>query len=274
MTPTPQSVVIGFIVLGAAFWVLQRLFPSISGQKILRQGYGTDVIYWVFQPLIARPVIQIGVAVALVPLALYLGTNLESIQKGRGTLATQPAWAQAIQVLLLADFIGYWQHRLFHRQPLWRFHAIHHSSTELDWLSSARLHPVNEVLSRIFPAVAIVGLGYSPLALAIYLPVTTLYAVYLHANVGWSYGPLRYAVASPTFHRWHHTSEVWGRDKNFAGLFPIWDLLCGTFYMPIGEKPHSFGVADPVPSGFLGQMIFPFRRRRHSILAENSQDLS
>jgi sterol desaturase/sphingolipid hydroxylase (fatty acid hydroxylase superfamily) len=67
-------------------------------------------------------------------------------------------------------------------------------------------------------------------------------------------------IASPAFHRWHHTSAEEGRDRNFAGFFPLWDLLFGTFYMPKGAQPEVFGVDDPVPSGLLGQLVYPFRR--------------
>ena len=111
-------------------------------------------------------------------------------------------------------------HRLFHRRWLWRFHAIHHSSRTVDWLSTARLHPVNDALSRLAQVLPLYRLGFSGVALAAFVPCFTLYALLLHANVGWSFGPLRYLLASPTLHRWHHTTEAEGIDKNSAGLFP------------------------------------------------------
>src|SRR5262249_31012579 len=70
----------------------------------------------------------------------------------------------------------------------------------------------------------------------------------------------RYVIASPTFHRWHHTSEAHGLDKNFAGLLPIWDLAFGTFYMPAGELPCEFGIREAIPDTLLGQLAWPFRR--------------
>jgi sterol desaturase/sphingolipid hydroxylase (fatty acid hydroxylase superfamily) len=73
-------------------------------------------------------------------------------------------------------------------------------------------------------------------------------------------GPLRFVLASPAFHRWHHTSDEQGLDKNFAGLFPVWDLVFGTFYLP-AEQPTAFGVRDEVPAGFLAQLAWPFRGR-------------
>ena len=75
-------------------------------------------------------------------------------------------------------------------------------------------------------------LGFSPAAVAAYIPFLTCYAVFLHANVSWGFGRLGWLVASPKFHRWHHTSEDEGLDKNFAGLLPLFDVAFGTYYMP------------------------------------------
>jgi sterol desaturase/sphingolipid hydroxylase (fatty acid hydroxylase superfamily) len=137
---------------------------------------------------------------------------------------------------------------------------VHHSSQDLDWLSSVRVHPVNDMIARILQAVPIVALGFNVAAVAAFAAVVPIYAITLHANLNWTYGPFRYVIASPAFHRWHHTSADEGRDKNFAGFFPIWDLLFGTFYMPKGEQPRVFGVDDAIPRGLLGQLIYPFRR--------------
>jgi len=69
-------------------------------------------------------------------------------------------------------------------------------------------------------------------------------------------------IASPTFHRWHHTSEREGLDKNFAGLLAFLDVIFGTFYLPKGQQPRCFGVeGEDVPPTLLGQLLYPFRRR-------------
>ena len=103
-------------------------------------------------------------------------------------------------------------------------------------------------------------LGFSPAALAAYLPFLTLYAIMLHANVDWSFGPLRNVIASPAYHRWHHSAEEQALDKNFSGLFPVMDILFGTYYLPRGLKPQRFGVVgEAPPHGFFGQLVYPFR---------------
>jgi sterol desaturase/sphingolipid hydroxylase (fatty acid hydroxylase superfamily) len=150
-------------------------------------------------------------------------------------------------------------HRLFHG-PLWRFHAIHHSSVDLDWLSSVRLHPLNDVLTRLVQVVPFLLLGFMPTVLLAYLPFLTFHAILLHANVPWSFGPLRHLISSPSFHRWHHTSQSEALSKNFAGLLPLWDWLFGTLYLPNGRQPQQFGVLDQaVPDGFWRQLVHPFR---------------
>jgi sterol desaturase/sphingolipid hydroxylase (fatty acid hydroxylase superfamily) len=131
----------------------------------------------------------------------------------------------------------------------------------VDWLSSVRLHPVNDALTRVVQVLPLYWIGFNGTALAAFVPFLTFMALLLHADVTWSFGPLRYVIASPRFHRWHHTTEEEGLDKNFAGLFPFIDLFCGTFYMPPGREPSRFGVLhDHVPGGIGGQLVYPFRR--------------
>jgi sterol desaturase/sphingolipid hydroxylase (fatty acid hydroxylase superfamily) len=68
-------------------------------------------------------------------------------------------------------------------------------------------------------------------------------------------------IASPVFHRWHHTAEDEGLDKNFAGLFPTFDALFGTLYLPRDRQPQVFGVKnEAVPETLLAQLAYPFRR--------------
>ena len=77
-------------------------------------------------------------------------------------------------------------------------------------------------------------------------------ALFVHANLNWTFGPLKYVIATPVFHRWHHGPPHLGGNKNFAPTFALWDYLFGTFYMPEGELPKEYGVDDPhMPQGFL-----------------------
>jgi sterol desaturase/sphingolipid hydroxylase (fatty acid hydroxylase superfamily) len=256
------GIFVGLALVGALMVSLERLWPSVRGQRLLRQGWKVDLAYWLFTPLVTRAVTRfVAGALLVIAVALFFkGATAQSLLAGHGPVGRQPAWLQAIELLLLMDLVGYGTHRWFHGGWRWRFHAIHHSPVDLDWLSSVRLHPVNDLMTRITQVTVAVGLGFAPLVLAGAAPLLTLWAIFLHANVDWDLGSLRTVIASPRFHRWHHTSADEGRDRNFAGLFPIWDILFGTYDMP-AHAPTRFGVDDPVPEGLIGQLIWPFRRR-------------
>jgi sterol desaturase/sphingolipid hydroxylase (fatty acid hydroxylase superfamily) len=265
--PTAGSLAAAFALLSVLFWPLERWWPSRPDQRRWRRpGVRTDLLYWFFTPLVTRAVTRLAVVAAVVALALVAGVPLDrgalqAFAGGRGRWTAVPVGLQALVVVVVGDFVGYGSHRLFHGRRLWRFHAVHHSSTEVDWLSSVRLHPVNDVVSRLLQVVPFVLLGVSPAVLAGYVPFLTFHALLLHANLRWTFGPLRYVVSSPAFHRWHHTTQAEGLDKNFAGLLPVWDLLFGTFYMPAGRQPERFGITGgDVPAGLLGQLAYPFRR--------------
>jgi len=255
------GILIALAGLSVLLYTLERLFPSVRGQQWWRRDGHVDMLYWLFTPLVMRAALKIVGVAGLVIVLGALGRQVgPRTAEGFGPVVWQPAWLVLVEMLLLGDLTGYWTHRWFHRRRQWKFHAVHHSSTQLDWLSTVRVHPVNDIVSKLAPALLLACLGFPLKALAGYVPLLTFYAVLLHANVDWSFGPLRLVIASPLFHRWHHTTEEQGLNKNFAPLFPFVDLAFGTFYMPAGRRPERFGTSGTqVPDTFLGQLLFPFR---------------
>lgn len=250
---------LAFLVLGLCFGVLQKLFPSIRTQRFLRPTYATDVTYWFLTPPVVTVLTDAVVSGTLAAIFLLHGdTILETGVPQFTLMAQQPIWVQIVLGLLLGDLINYGQHRLFHGRLLWPFHAIHHSSIEVDWLSAVRLHPINNFVARSLQALFLALTGFDPDVVAICVPLVFFYALVLHANLNWTFGPLRYLFISPIYHRWHHTREREGLNKNFGSIFVIWDLLFGTLYLPSGRQPSSFGTDSPVPQTFLGQMFYPF----------------
>jgi sterol desaturase/sphingolipid hydroxylase (fatty acid hydroxylase superfamily) len=181
------------------------------------------------------------------------------------SLDAMPILLQAGIILLLTDVVQYWGHRLFHRSPLWRFHCIHHAPKQVDWLTSVRFHPVNFILYSTLINLLISLVGFSPKAFFILVPFNMLSSLLVHANLNWTFGPFRYVLVSPVFHRWHHTYADQGGNKNFAPTFPFLDLAFGTFHMPKGQIPCVFGIVDrQVPNSLFGQLCHPFRRLTHT----------
>lgn len=179
---------------------------------------------------------------------------------GRGPLSTLPFYWQVAIYMIGSDFLLYWIHRIFHDEPMWRFHAPHHSATEVDWTTTYRFHPINLILGPAAVAVLMITLGIKPEVMAFTMPFDIISAAFVHANVTWTLGPLKYVIATPVFHRWHHTYTSEGGNMNFAPTFSFWDVFFGTFYMPEGTLPTVFGIDQGLyPEGYFAQLVEPFK---------------
>lgn len=246
------------------FGLLERIFPCNPRQPHFREDAITDILYAMIVPLFTR-MIRLGYLVLGAHLIFFSeseATIAEYFDNGFGPLAQLPLWAQAAVVFIVSDIILYWTHRWFHTKKMWRWHAIHHSSPTLDWMSTYRFHPVNTWLSFTLVDVLMLLVGFSPEALLLLASFNTVYSAMVHANLNWTFGPFKYLFASPVFHRWHHTSQEEGMDKNFAPTFPLLDHIFGTLYMPDNKLPEKYGVpgAD-IPGNFAGQLLWPFKQK-------------
>jgi sterol desaturase/sphingolipid hydroxylase (fatty acid hydroxylase superfamily) len=225
------------------------------------RGVVVDVCYWLTLQCLA-PYLRMGLLIAIATLAMTFATAAEIddyIHHGHGPLAGLSFWWQVAFYLLASDFLLYWNHRLFHGASLWRYHAIHHSAEDVDWTTAYRFHPINICFGTYLADVIMLYAGVPPAVLLFLVPFQTTISLFVHANVSWTLGPLKYVVASPVFHRWHHTMPDEGGSSNFAPTFALWDVLFRTFYMPPGRLPARYGVDDPrFPAGFLGQLVYPF----------------
>jgi sterol desaturase/sphingolipid hydroxylase (fatty acid hydroxylase superfamily) len=243
-------------------------FPSLACNPNKRwwrnRGLVTDLTYCFAVPFFA-PYLRVFFLMLGGALIVWL-MNIHDLDvyfiNGHGPIAALPFWAQCVVYFVVSDFILYWIHRVFHGERMWRYHAIHHSAEDVDWTTAYRFHPVNLWLGPFFVDALMVLAGV-PFVVLLYLaPLNSVISAYVHANLNWTHGPLKYVIASPVFHRWHHTSPAEGGDMNFAPTFALWDWLFGTFYMPEGKLPENYGVDDPAfPESFLAQLVYPFRQR-------------
>jgi sterol desaturase/sphingolipid hydroxylase (fatty acid hydroxylase superfamily) len=259
MKLVPITIVLAIIFSALAhFWACNPGLPWWRKRELV-----TDLCYWFFVPVFAR-VFRIGLLVlgAGIVFNIHDADDLIAFyDNGHGPLSELPLWTQAILFLVLSDFMLYWLHRLFHGGGFWKYHAIHHSSEDLEWISAARFHPVNLLLGTIGVDVILLMAGISPNIMLWVGPFTTFHSAFVHANLNWTLGPLKYVLATPVFHRWHHTAMEIGGNTNFAGTFPLWDILFGTFRMPEGALPDDYCADDDaIPHEIGGQLIYPFRR--------------
>jgi sterol desaturase/sphingolipid hydroxylase (fatty acid hydroxylase superfamily) len=241
-----------FLLAAALFIPLEHFFAH-KPQKIFRRHCFNDCVFWFAN------IVFIGIPVILI-LTVSADAGKLYWPGLRESIASQPAWLQFCESMVLADFALYFAHRAVHAVPfLWRFHAVHHSPEELDWLVACRTHPVDQTFLKSASLVPVFLLGFSSAVVSSYLLFATWQTILTHSNVRLSFGPgLRWALAGPEFHRWHHAKNGAGCNKNFAGHFPIFDWVFGTAHLPKGGAPEKLGINEPMRQNYLRQLLLPF----------------
>jgi lathosterol oxidase len=251
--------VLNLALYSAVFVPLERFFALRPDQHVFRREWVVDLTYFFVNALL----IEVLTLLTLQPAALLFSwARLAPVMSAVGSL---PILVQVAAILLVADFTQYWVHRTFHRVPLlWRFHAIHHSAEQMDWLAGSRLHLVDAVVTRGLTYVPIFVFGFSQEALIPYVFIVAAQATFIHANVRWEFRSLRPFIATPAFHHWHHSAEREAIDRNFAVHTPVWDRLFGTYFLP-DRWPAGYGLygGRDVPSRWITQFVHPFRTRRN-----------
>lgn len=247
--------VLSLILYSAIFIPLERLFARLPDQPLFRESWPTDFTYFFASALLVQ-----------VTTLLTLGPAMWLFDWARVPAVT--AWVQSLPWLLqfglmivVSDFTQYWVHRAFHAVPvLWRFHAVHHSADQMDWLAGSRLHLVDIAVTRGLTYIPIYVLGFAREPLAAYLIFVSAQATFIHANVHVEWRWLRWLLATPRFHHWHHAAEPEAVDKNFAVHLPVLDVLFGTAYLP-DRWPSAYGLVHGAgaPRGYLRQFLWPFR---------------
>lgn len=253
---------IGLAVACAIFIPLEQL-SALHRQPVLRREIAADLGYYFLNGLL------IG-AVLSAPLGLVVWGADRLLPAGiQATLTALPMWARALLALVVGELGYYWGHRLSHEIPfLWRFHAVHHSATQMDFLVNNRAHPVDMLVSRLFTFVPIYALGVAqPLGtsdnilVGLVLAVSGNWSYLIHANVRWRLSQLAWLVTTPAFHHWHHT-RTGAVNRNYGSVLPCMDLIFGTYHLPKGEWPEAYGIAETMPETLPEQLVHPLFRQR------------
>lgn len=240
---------LSFAFLTLVFRPMEMVFPAKARQKFFRPAFWLDLFYFLGQYLLWG---------ALVLWALtYFGSWLYAIVPTdfRAGVTAQSWWLQAVEMVVLSDFIIYWAHRLQHKVGfLWRFHKVHHSAEHLDWLAAHREHPLDSIYTIGLINLPAFVMGFPLETLSGFIAFRGIWAIYIHSNVRLPIGPLKILIGAPELHHWHHDKD---RDAgNYANISPIMDKIFGTYVCPDHEPKH-LGIHEPFPKTYVEQMIHP-----------------
>lgn len=246
--------ILSFLLSTIVFTSLEKILPKYRDQVVLRKEWKLDMLYFGINHLLISAIILVGNwAVSVCDFAINDGLQ--------ASVQALPIWVQFIIVLLIADFVLYWEHRAFHELPkLWGFHAVHHSVETMDWLAGSRSHVVSTFIERTLVIVPLYLLGPDKLALDMYVAFAALQAVYIHCNTSFNLGPLKHILVTAQFHHWHHSSEEPAIDTNYAAHTQLWDRLFGTFHLPKEHWPAVYGTTERLPRTFEAQLKYPFQQ--------------
>jgi sterol desaturase/sphingolipid hydroxylase (fatty acid hydroxylase superfamily) len=248
-------------LLSVIFVPLERLF-ALHPRKIFRPGIVSDLGYFFVGGVVPAMLLSFPTGLAAWSAHRFIPHGLHV------AVAETPFWARFLAGLVVGDIGYYWAHRCLHGIPiLWRFHAVHHSAQEIDFLVNTRAHPVDITFSRLGGIVPLYILGLAgpsgaagSLIPALVVVVGTTWSFFIHANLRWRLRALEWVISTPHFHHWHHTTDA-PVSRNYAAMLPVLDRLFGTHNAPKGLWPAGYGIQEAMPTSFVQQLVQPFFER-------------
>jgi len=158
------------------------------------------------------------------------------------------AWWVWVLAFIAYDFCYYWLHRFGHeRNILWAAHSVHHQSEDYNLSTALRQTSTGFLLSWIF-YLPLAVLGVPLLVFVSVGALNLLYQFWVHTRHIPKLGWYEWIFVTPSNHRVHHAQNPLYLDRNYGGVFILWDRLFGTFQPEDDAEPVIFGVTTPLAS--------------------------
>lgn len=235
----------------------ERLRPRRRLPPRSRRQLGVEI----FQGVVYGTALGVGVTFGLWWLVGQARSAL-----GIGLVVRGGLFAQALLLVVVADFLDYFRHRHEHESEglFWRVHSVHHSIRSFSLLSGLALHPLETVFTYASYGIVAGALGLPFDSMLIGFTLALIVMGAQHTNTDTSLGWLGYVFAHADGHRWHHDIGLEsGRNVNYANVLSLWDLLWRSYYAP-REFDGEYGIApfrDAYPRGLLDQALMALPAR-------------
>lgn len=241
---------------------LQFLFPRHIWKH---PSARLDLRYFYFHMLIGHfLLLGLGVWAATLAYGIVTGDHtIHHVARHSGGFSLADLGISTIYMLVsltVADFLAFYMHYLQHKLPiLWQFHKVHHSAEVMHPISNFREHPIDNFAYILLiglgdgavSGIAVRAFGYLPtmpslLGVPLLMFAFNLFAYNLRHSHIWLRWPGRWSMIfpSPAHHHVHHSCHPDHIDKNFAFLFPVWDVIFKTYNLPDDNRDVKFGIID------------------------------
>lgn len=235
------------IALAVPFFLLSLIIELLI-DRVRDTGYyrGNDAINSLSAGILSE---STGYFTKLVQYSIWAWvlTNLALFEWQRDWFDASPSGiALWVLAAVLWDFCYYWNHRMGHEiSILWAAHSVHHQSEEYNLSTALRQTSSSFLFSWIF-YVPLFVLGIPADVLITVAAINLIYQFWVHTRHIGKLGVFDRILVTPSNHRVHHAQNEQYIDKNYGGIFVLWDRLFGTFAEEDDEDPVIFGVRKPL----------------------------
>ena len=172
-------------------------------------------------------------------------------------------WITWIFAFIAYDFFYYWFHRISHeRQIFWASHVAHHQSEEYNLSTALRQTGTGFFISWIF-YIPLFLIGVPSYVMVSVGTLNLIYQFWVHSRHIPKLGWYELFFVTPSNHRVHHAQNNIYVDKNYGGVFIVWDRLFSSFQEEQDDEECIYGIRgaiktfDPVKANIhIYQKIF------------------
>ncbi len=260
--PWSQNYFWGLTLVSVVVWLLELRFGWRKQQNPIRHDFWLDAFYMYFNFFIFSIAIS-----GFYALMNYGFANVELDMQSFSLLYLDeyPLIMQLLVFFVLLDFFQWLTHLTLHRVSwMWRFHQVHHSIQQMGFAGHLRYHWMENLLYKPLKTLGVMILGGFEPEQAFVVHFFTITVGHLnHANLKWTYGPLKYVFNNPVMHLYHHAYHL-PKDRqygmNFGLTLSVWDYLFGTAYVPDQNGNIKLGYKgdDTMPQSFFKQLGYGF----------------
>jgi sterol desaturase/sphingolipid hydroxylase (fatty acid hydroxylase superfamily) len=269
------SAVASLTIMGVLFWAIGLRLPKPEGKtenlrnfhcvhspSLINKEFKCEAFYPPISTLITNPLVFYCFTVFL-----SVGRDHLPYQIFADYVVSLPLLVQIFFGLLVIDISVWIRHGFVHKY-FWSFHAVHHSAEEVGWLTTRRLHPLDDFVMSLMNFAVLYVLGFSAEGMAAAMVIKNLNNYFMHSNIVLDYPkPWKYIFVSPNMHRWHHALEPEAHNKNFCVVFAFVDYVMGTYYVPDNALPKGYGsnrteLDDIERKTILSELWIPFKPNR------------